>query len=74
MALVSTASLSAYHAAFTVGLNDPSIKKEQLHRDTLPFEPRAWKQMIKHRFSMNSGRQRRGRYESERREGPMRSF
>lgn len=47
--LAQPADLSAFHAAFAVGLN--SSIKEQLHRDSLPPEPRSWKQMTKHRFA-----------------------
>lgn len=50
-ALITTSELAPYYSAFAVGLERPEMKKERLHRDSLPVEPRYWKQMLGHRFS-----------------------
>jgi transposase InsO family protein len=43
-----------FHTAFAAGIiqGKQAISKSQ-HRDTLPAEPRSWKQMLKHRFALN---------------------
>ena len=52
-ALAQTAELTPYHSAFGVGLQkiESDVQNDRLHRDTLPPEPRNWRQMLKHRFA-----------------------
>ena len=50
--LVNTSELSPFYAAFATGLSmaQPSAEKGQ-HRDTLPAEPKSWKQLQHHQYS-----------------------
>jgi Reverse transcriptase (RNA-dependent DNA polymerase) len=52
-ALSRAAELTPYYSAFSAGLQKTEIdtQNERLHRDTLPPEPRHWRQMLKHRFA-----------------------
>jgi hypothetical protein len=50
--LANTAELSPFYTAFAAGLlTAQPAKRDGQHRDTLPAEPRNWKQMLRHRFS-----------------------
>ncbi|ERF71188.1 hypothetical protein EPUS_06017 [Endocarpon pusillum Z07020] len=49
-ALAQTTELTPFYAAFAAG-HEKSGKIDGLHRDTLPAEPRSWKQMTKHKFA-----------------------
>jgi Reverse transcriptase (RNA-dependent DNA polymerase) len=50
--LANTSELSAFHTAFATGLSTAQpAKRDGQHRDTLPAEPRNWKQMLRHHFS-----------------------
>lgn len=52
--MTTTSSLSPFHTAFATGISRPETAIEaRQHRDTLPAEPRNWKQMQKHQFSSN---------------------
>ena len=51
-AMAETAELTPYFSAFGVGLQKAEFDvQNRLHRDTLPPEPRHWRQMLKHRFA-----------------------
>jgi Reverse transcriptase (RNA-dependent DNA polymerase) len=45
--------LTPYYSAFSAGLQKAEfdVQKDRLHRDTLPPEPRHWRQMLKHRLA-----------------------
>ncbi len=49
-ALAQAAELTPFHTAFALG-REKEAKFEGLHRDTLPAEPRTWRQMTKHKFA-----------------------
>jgi Reverse transcriptase (RNA-dependent DNA polymerase) len=50
--LANTSELTVFHTAFAAGLSTAQLaKRDGQHRDTLPTEPRNWKQMLRHRFS-----------------------
>lgn len=51
VALTQASELSAFYTAFALGHAKAEGKKWALHRDTLPPEPRTWRQMIKHKFA-----------------------
>ena len=52
VALAQTTELSAFHGAFTAALSrDANPSWRRYHRDSLPLEPRTWRQMLKHTFS-----------------------
>jgi uncharacterized protein YneF (UPF0154 family) len=43
-----------FHTAFAAGIiQGKQAISERQHRDTLPAEPRSWKQMVKHQFASN---------------------
>lgn len=48
-ALQQTTGLNAFHTAFATGIKKGGGAK--IHRDTLPAEPRSWKQMLRHQCS-----------------------
>jgi hypothetical protein len=54
-ALTTTSCLSPFHTAFATGVARPeeAAIQDKQHRDTLPAEPRNWKQMQRHRFTAN---------------------
>ena len=68
-ALSTTEDLTPYHSAFSTGL---STKNPLRHRDSMPMEPKSWRQMLTHPFKADwiaaAGREikeleKRGTYE-----------
>jgi hypothetical protein len=52
IALSQAAQLTPFHIAFALGREKAGgVKIEGLHRDTLPAEPRTWRQLTQHRFA-----------------------
>ena len=50
--LANTSQLTAFHSAFAAGITTAQTENRVgQHRDTLPTEPRSWKQMQRHLFS-----------------------
>ena len=47
VSLARNSQLEGFHSAFATGIE--TSKQRSYHRDSLPAEPRSWKQMLRHR-------------------------